>query len=74
MNPASAAAEEFPRTRSLTWKSGDFSVRPTQHNRASAGKQTVFSCGGVLAIGTLASNWTSSNGDYAKARRALGNS
>jgi hypothetical protein len=26
------------------------------------------------AIGTLASNWTSSNGDYAKARRALGNS
>lgn len=70
-----------PRARALMWSAGVTSsaIIPTlgalwawRSGIPWSGWFCLFALG--WALGTLASNWTSRNGDYAKARRALGNS
>ncbi|HXC42309.1 MAG TPA: hypothetical protein VNY51_02170 [Candidatus Dormibacteraeota bacterium] len=70
-----------PRAKAVMWSAGVTSsaVVPSlgalwEWRNKVPGSRLFFLVAVFWAIGTLASNWTSSNGDYAKARRALANS
>jgi hypothetical protein len=69
-----------PMARGIMWSAGVTSsaVVPTlgalwAWRSRVAGSKLFFLVALLWAVGTLASNWTSRTGDYAKARRALGN-
>ena len=70
-----------PRARALMWSAGVTSsaIMPTlgvvwAWLRGVPGSRVFLVFAVFWALGTLASNWTSRTGDYAKARRALGDS